>query len=275
MKKLLIGILLGAFLTGIILGFYCNRKKRSVDESKQLETEEAELRDSFILTGDLIKDIEGREVIEISAPYFIKMEAGELISPEHPISSIKIFKQEGGLITRLDSERPVALSFKEWSEIIELDNENMGIELTDITGFHHTQTTIFSILKTENNYDIVPVCVDKSDKCSFYNTRGGLLVDDLDNDDILEVAEIHDEYPPEGGRGRAVLREVYRYDRNNNLFLTMAEEDYEKFYKIISKDYPEPLIRASESRGELYDSFEDYWQGVAEKAENKKYIRGD
>ena len=279
MIKLLIGILIGSLLKGAVSNYSLNREVEldTKDESLEdmLHNKESILKDSFILTGDLIKEIDGQEAIEISASHFIQNKISENVILEDSTLDIKIYSEEGILITKGGTGKPIEFPLKGFSGVVSLDSERMGIGLTYSTGFHHTQTEFFSILKEADNYDIVSIYKDKPDKYYFYNTRGELVVHDLDDDGVLEVAEIHDEYLPEGGRGKAALRAVYKYDSDQNLFLEMKGKDYEKFYEIISGDYSEPLIRASESRGKFYENFPDYLEGIAEHWKDTEYIRGE
>jgi len=218
-----------------------------------------ELRDSFILIGDLIHELEGNEYVKVEAPYVFDIEKYHNNSDsEFPISSILVYNSNLNLIARMDNKRPFALPILDGSGVLKLNDNKEAFKLMDVTGLHHSETSVLEVVKSGEKYNILPICTNQRGKCSFYNTVGYLITEDLDNDGILEIAEIHDEYPPEGGRGNPVLAGVYKYNSDTDLFDLVNDTDYELYYGIIKRGI-KSLIKTNQMRGKLYKSFEDYW----------------
>lgn len=137
-------------------------------------------------------------------------------------------------------------------------------------GPHSSETMFFGLQQKTN--EIAPVCltgnVKGPESCLFWSGEvGGLVAKDLDNDGVLEVVEIVDEYPKDGqitsaiektindsfkdlgqtatdgmiriakreqgGRGNKAIWGVYRF--NGNFFEEQTGVNYDKYYTLVSK----------------------------------------
>jgi len=143
-----------------------------------------------------------------------------------------------------------------------------------MVGPHSSETMFFGLFDLKDDkMGILPVCLTKNVKgapdCLFWSGEvGELVVDDFDNDGVLEVAEMVDEYPTDGtltkeaedavnkvfkdsdedtysgmmripkresgGRGNRVIWGIYKY--NDSYFEKQLDKDYDKYYVLV-KDY--------------------------------------
>ena len=158
-------------------------------------------------------------------------------------------------------------------------------------GPHQTETMFLELVGSE----ILPVCkVEKQEKiedCLFYNSRGGLIIDDVNSDTYMEVYEIADEYPQtetvelgseikktieevfgeeaefakqiarqeQGGRGKPVIWGVYVF--NGKYFEPQFGEDYDRYFDLLVEGET-GIMKKSEMTKESVEYTEtarDFW----------------
>lgn len=199
-------------------------------------------------------------------------------------SVVQIYSKEGSLLLELN-DIPFWISISEkYFRVVSLSPDEYAILLTYPGITHYSYSFFMRVIDDGKVLEPINACISGTTVCGFFNSVGVLIAKDLDDDGMLDLASIVDEYPPEGGRGRPVLANVYKYDGNGSFMeLTENKEEYEKYFKVLyrpnytsstdiygkKEDYE--LIRPSESRGQKIQSSEDYWSMIKGRAENKRY----
>jgi hypothetical protein len=216
------------------------------------------------------------------------------------------YDENGNEIARLPENMPLKMPFSNSAKTYSPDTtmKSKLISYDFIAGPHSSETMFFGMfeLKDGSGMTIMPVCLiefpKKASDCLFWSGEvGDLVVDDLDDDGILEVIELVDEYPDEGavtseetkavdevfkdvdqntsdtmmdilkrekgGRGSKVVWGVYKY--NGDFFEKQLASRYEKYYKLVTielKNVYQKIIRRSEmskSSLEYNESMKAFW----------------
>ena len=258
-----------------------------------LKNNQIDNQDNF--TVDLNSD--GKE-----ETFIFKSEGDELNSSAYLFA----YDEDGDEIARLPETMPIKMPFSNSAKTYSPDTtmKSKLISYDFIAGPHSSETMFFGMfeLKDGSGMTIMPVCLIESPKkasdCLFWSGEvGDLVVDDLDDDGILEVIELVDEYPDEGavtseetkavdevfknvdqntsdtmmdilkrekgGRGSKVVWGVYKY--NGDFFEKQLASTYEKYYKLVTielKDVYQKIIRRSEmskSSIEYNESMKAFW----------------
>lgn len=267
-KILIIAALILAASTLLVIGCRQPTSPHTPEEVTLQEEKGSSIPEILELTADLDSTTPEEETIEIAIP--------DYLSNEKKQTKIRILSQSGDAIVE-----PQEIWFRqpmvELFGIVDLSPTEKAIKAEDVVGTHHFQTIFLKIYTEGGETHLWPIYVTDSGKSSFFNTRGTLLAKDLDDDGILEVAEIVDEYPSGGGRGHAVLSGVYRYNgRGEFEDLTNNEEEYEKYFGILRNSMaPYDLIRLSESRGPRLEGIGNYWEMIKGNAEKDQFYPAD
>lgn len=178
---------------------------------------------------------------------------------------IAVFDQDGSEIAKTPDEfKPIETSIPGHMESYSFDEKSKKeyLRLISIAGSHHINNLFLGI----RNGRLLPVCKmnvpDTLEDCIFYNSRGDLIIEDLDKDGLTEIAEMTDEYPPGGGRGRAVAWGIYSF--NGVYFELQFGDNYDKLFNILAKDFNEPLMMRtdlSEASVENLEMVKRFWRG--------------
>jgi hypothetical protein len=137
------------------------------------------------------------------------------------------------------------------------------IRVRSITGTHYFTDMFLTI----NGNKLVPVCkvpgADTQDNCTFFNSSyTDDIIKDFDNDGLMGVIEVNDEFPATGGRGRPVLSGVYKY--KDGYFEPQENASYNKIYSILNKQFNGNLLNKYEwdqSSQENFKLVKNVWTG--------------
>jgi hypothetical protein len=137
------------------------------------------------------------------------------------------------------------------------------IRVRSISGTHYA-TDMFL---TSKGNELLPVCkapeAYTQDNCTFFNSSyTDDIIKDFDNDGIMEVIEVNDEFPDTGGRGRPVLSGVYKY--KDGYFEPQENVSYNKIYEILDKQFNGRLLNKyewSQRSQENFNYVKNVWTG--------------
>jgi hypothetical protein len=172
---------------------------------------------------------------------------------------------DGGVeIARTPEWLPIADSFTDFSyPAVQPDTKSKKelVRLRNLAGAHY----FVDVLVGLKDGELVPICKapGKTDgeNCSFYNSSYmDDIVQDFDNDGVMEVVEVGDEFPRGGGRGRPVLTGVYKY--KDGYFEPQENASYNRIYSVVDKQLGGDLLSKSKWATESktnYDFMKDVW----------------
>lgn len=219
------------------------------------------------------------------------------------VESMIAYDKNGNEIGRLPEGMPIKVPSKNTGKVYTpiQDEVRQFVSYDFYTGPHSSQTMFFGLFELiAGGLGILPVCptndVKSAYDCLFWSSEvGGLLVKDLDEDGVIEVVEIVDEYPKDGsigddiekiinkeiaylsqdkvdgmiriakreqgGRGNRVIWGIYSY--NGDYFEEQLGKDYDRYYVLVNEylensysDYPTLMRKDDMSKGSLeYNEF--------------------
>lgn len=195
---------------------------------------------------------------------------------EDPQVSLVAYDKDRKEIGRLPEAFPIKPPMTKTAKVFTpiAKDKNQFVSFDFIAGPHSSETMVFGLFELkDDSLGILPVCLTEEVKgaqdCLFWSGEvGELLVNDFDQDGVIEIAEVVDEYPSDGsvtkdiekgvdetfaqqgeaaaegalrvlkreqgGRGRKVVWGIYHY--NDYIFEKQTGKNYDKYFPLV-KDY--------------------------------------
>lgn len=257
-KPLILAILLFAAGFFTCLAFYSKFSNRELSDSPSIESQ-ADIY-KFVVRERGWADFDG----DGSPELVLAFSKDDYFNKEIDFGGyIAAFKENGEEIARTAEDfTPIYSTLPSHMKSYQLDTNSKKeyLRLEVVAGTHQFKTLF---LGTDGN-KLLPICKkgepEEIDDCIFYNTRGELTVDDIDKNGLTDIVEIVDEYPPKGGRGKAVAWGIYSF--NGKYFEPKLNEAYEKIFVLLSKQ-DSSLMRGSELSEESIENLQmikNFWE---------------
>ena len=284
-------ILILVILGVLVISVYVGARKIKKDGEYKAQLME-------IQPGDTLVDLDGDGDDEI-------VRYSSLISEDslYTVESLVAYDEIGEEVGRLPEEMPIEEPLPNTSQVFVANKEDgkQFISYEYISGPHSSMTMVFGLFELKTGQmGLLPICsteiVKSAYDCLFWSGQvGTLVVKDLDNDGMIEIVEMVDEYPKngeitseiieitnrefkdlgqdtaksmirvlkreQGGRGNRVVWNIYHY--NGEMFKIQLGSDYEKYYGLVEKylrksslEYPVVMKRSEMSQESLeYNEF--------------------
>ena len=290
---LTLGLVLGLLILSVYLGIKSQQKAGSNETVVNQMVEDQPEHIKVDLNGD--GDYETTRLFYVG-------------SEDEPsaVESFVAYDKNGQEIARLPEGMPISVPSPNSAKIYTpvKKDKNQFVSFDFMEGPHSSRTMFFGLFELKTGeMGILPVChtldVKSAYDCLFWSGQAGsLIVDDFDNDGVIEVVEIVDEYPNEGsisadveqmmnkeldgleqgeiesmiriakreqgGRGNRVVWGIYHY--NGIIFEEKLGVDYEKYYKLVGMylknsdpDYPTVMRKSDMSSDSL--EYNEFMQG--------------
>jgi len=138
-------------------------------------------------------------------------------------------------IARLPYSMPINIPRDNSGRVYTLSTQSrrQAVSFDFSAGMHEIQTMFFELIKSDQGAVIIPICLKKeavqASDCLFWSSEPGYLIaDDFNDDGILDVAEIVNEYPKEGLISKEVESAINSAGDNkelNDILLRIAKRE--------------------------------------------------